>query len=62
MKRNNKTPKLSLSTHTVRQLAANEISLVAGGFSSDTIYTTCAFAGCKSGTATGSTSGGFWCG
>jgi hypothetical protein len=61
MKRNNKTSKLSLSTHTVRQLAANEISLVAGGFSSDTIYNTCRYGGCNSGTATGGGSGNYAC-
>jgi hypothetical protein len=62
MKRNNKTPKLSLSTSTVRQLAATEIQLVAGGFSSDTIYNTCRYGGgCNSGSAYGGNSGNYIC-
>ena len=61
MKRNDKTPKLSLSTSTVRQLAARDIELVAGGFSSDTIYNTCRYGGCGSTSAYGGGSGGYAC-
>lgn len=62
MKNTTKAPrKLDLSRQTVRTLTAQELSLTAGGFSSDTIYNTCRYGGCNGTTAYGGGSGGYSC-